>query len=322
MEVITENDCGPGPDRGATVVTIGAYDGVHLGHRALIAEVRARAAAAGLASAVVTFDRHPATVVRPASAPLLLVDLTQKLELLAGTGIDRSLVLRFDRARSEEPAEDFVTDVLVGCLGARTVVVGRDFHFGHGRKGDVGLLTEMGRDLGFEVVGFDLQAEPGGAEPVSSTRIRQLLGQGRVREAGQLLGRPHELRGRVVPGDGRGGTLLGYPTANVAVPRDILLPAEGIYAGWYERPDGTTHASAISVGRRQTFYQDAAPLVEAYLIGFSGDLYGEAARVRFVAWLRDDRRFGTVEDLAAQMASDVEAAGAALAHPLRGTSRA
>lgn len=320
MELITGPAVAPPPDRD-TVVTIGAYDGVHLGHRALIAEVQARAAAEGASSAVVTFDRHPATVVRPESAPRLLTDLAQKLELLASTGIDLALVVTFDRARSEESAEDFVTEVLVGRLRARTVVVGQDFHFGHGRKGDVGLLTDMGRALGFEVVGFELQAEHGGRDPVSSTRIRQLLGAGRVREARDLLGRPHEVRGQVVPGDGRGGSLLGYPTANVAVPGEIMLPAEGIYAGWHERPDGSTHGAAISVGRRPTFYDAAPLLLETHLIGFSGNLYGEAARVRFVSWLRGDQRFESAEELAAQMGGDVDAAVAALAHPLGGGRR-
>ncbi|MGH9062810.1 MAG: bifunctional riboflavin kinase/FAD synthetase [Acidimicrobiales bacterium] len=315
MQVITDQARCPRPE-GGTVVTIGAYDGVHLGHRALIEEVRARATALGVASAVVTFDRHPATVVRPDSAPLLLTDLAQKLDLLADTGVDHTLVVTFDRARSEESAEDFVAEVLVGCLAARIVVVGKDFHFGHGRKGDVPLLAELGAELGFDVIGFDLAADLDGGPPVSSTRIRQLLSEGRAAEAARMLGRPHEVRGRVERGDGRGASLLGYPTANVSVPDDILLPADGVYAGWYERPDGATHAAALSVGRRPTFYDDASPLLEAYLLAFTGDLYGEAARVRFVARLGDQQRFESPVELVAQMGRDVDAVRAALAHPV------
>ena len=155
MEVLHDVGGCPRPEAG-TVVTIGAYDGVHLGHQAVIAAVRTRAEAGGMESAVVTFDRHPAAVVRPESAPRLLTDLDQKLELLSATGIDRCLVISFDEARSKEKAEEFVQEVLVDCLGARVVIVGEDFHFGHQRKGNVALLEEMGRDLGFEVEGLAL----------------------------------------------------------------------------------------------------------------------------------------------------------------------
>ncbi|HEX2065148.1 MAG TPA: riboflavin biosynthesis protein RibF, partial [Acidimicrobiales bacterium] len=255
MEVITDLAACPADARGA-VVTIGAYDGVHLGHRALIGRVRTMADAMGAAAAVVTFDRHPATVVRPASAPKLLTDLDQKLELLAASGLDRAVVLRFDEERSKESAEDFVREVLVRCLRARAVVVGHDFHFGHRRRGNVLLLQEMGAELGFDVLGISLVPERPGEEPVSSTRIRALLAAGEVEAAQRLLGRPHEVRGHVRRGDAR-GRQLGYPTANVAVPADILLPADGIYAGWYERPGGEVHPAAISLGRRPTFHQDA-----------------------------------------------------------------
>lgn len=312
MKVITEGNACPRP-QGGTVVTIGAYDGVHLGHRAVVKEVRALAAREGAASAVVTFDRHPAMVVRPDSAPQLLTDLPQKLELLAATGVDYTLVVAFDQARSQESAEDFVSHVLVGCLAARAVVVGRDFHFGHARTGDVGLLTEMGGRLGFAVVGMELVADVTGGQAVSSTRIRHLLGQGRVAEAAELLGRPHQVVGVVEPGDRRGGKELGYPTANLAVPAEILLPAEGIYAGWYRHPDGTSHPAAISLGRRPTFYPDGPPLLEAHLLGFSGDLYGQPGRVSFVARLRGDQRFESVDELVAQMGRDVDAARAVLA---------
>jgi riboflavin kinase/FMN adenylyltransferase len=287
-------------------VTIGAYDGVHLGHRALLRDLSDRAAAEGLSTVVVTFDRHPASVVRPDSAPKQLTSLEQKLELLAECGIDRTLVVPFDEVRADETAEEFVSEVLVDELGARLVVVGEDFHFGHGRKGNVELLRRLGADHGFEVVGVGLTDD--GSEPVSSTRIRALIAAGDVAGAALLLGRPHEVRGPVVRGDGRGGPELGFPTANVAVDDDIALPADGIYAGYFTRADGSVHPSAISVGRRPTFYEPgtAPVLVEAYLLHFDGDLYGEAARVSFHRHLRPELRFESVEALIAQMQADVE----------------
>ncbi len=299
-----------------TAVTIGAYDGVHLGHRALLRDLSARADAAGLATVVVTFDRHPAAVVRPESAPKQLTSLEQKLELLAGCGIDRTVVVPFDLARAEESAEDFVKEVLVDQLSARLVVVGEDFHFGHGRRGNVDLLRRLGAEYGFEVVGVGLTGTGGdgdgsspGGQAVSSTRIRRLLAEGDVAEAAQLLGRPHEVRGPVVRGDGRGGPELGFPTANLSVADDIALPADAVYAGHFRRADGSLHQAAISVGRRPTFYEPgtAEVLVEAYLLHFDGNLYGEQARVSFSHRLRAEQRFDSVEALVAQMRADVEA---------------
>jgi riboflavin kinase / FMN adenylyltransferase len=308
MEVLRDLSACPRPPEG-TAVTIGAYDGVHLGHRAVIAEVRRRADARGLATAVVTFDRHPASVVRPESAPRLLTDLEQKLELLAETGVDYCLVITFDEARSHEPADEFVREVLAGCLGARVVVVGDDFHFGYKRTGNVGLLRDMGAELGFEVEGLGLVGTDGRPvdEPyqVSSTRIRHALAEGDLAMANDLLGRPYEVRGVVARGDKRGRE-LGFPTANVSVPGDVLLPADGIYAGWYERPSGEVHPTAISLGRRPTFYAEAhASLLEAHLLDFSGGLYDEHARVRFVSWLRGEIKFASVDELVAQIDRDV-----------------
>jgi riboflavin kinase / FMN adenylyltransferase len=300
----------PGP---GTAVTIGAYDGVHLGHRALLADLSTRAAAAGLTTVVVTFDRHPAAVVRPESAPKQLTSLEQKLELLADAGMERTVVIPFDEARADETAEDFVQEVLVDQLGARLVVVGEDFHFGHGRKGNVEMLRRLGAADGFEVVGVGLTGD--GTEPVSSTRIRALLAAGEVEDAARLLGRTHEVRGPVVRGDGRGGAELGFPTANLSLPDDIALPADGVYAGHYRRPDGTVHRAAINVGRRPTFYEagTAPVLVEGYLLHFDGDLYGEPARVSFAHRLRDEQRFDSVEELVAQMREDVAATERVLA---------
>ncbi len=318
MKVITEFGARGGPVAG-TAVTIGAFDGVHRGHQAVLAELRRLATEAGLSTTVVTFDRHPAMVVRPGSAPKLLTDLDQKLEALAATGhVDATVVVPFDEARSKEDPEDFVSEVLVDGLGARLVIVGEDFHFGHRRRGNVELLRRLGADLGFDVVGLGLieAAELGGpgglGGPVSSTAIRRLLSAGDVAAAADLLGRDHEVRGVVAGGEGRGHD-LGFPTANVVVPPEILLPAVGIYAGWYRRPDGAVHPTAISLGRRPTFHPDDAPVVlEPYLLDFTGDLYGEAARVTFVARLRDEERYDSVDALKAQIALDVEATRKAL----------
>lgn len=316
MQVLAPEELTGGP----SAVTIGAYDGVHLGHRRLLRRLSQGAAERGIRTAVVTFDRHPATVVRPESAPLLLTDPEQKLELLDACGIDLAVVVTFDRQRADETAEDFVDEVLVRALGTRLVVVGEDFHFGHGRKGNVALLEELGREHGFEVEGVPLATDgasgaPGGGpgageptSPVSSTRIRALVAAGDVATAAALLDRPHEVRGTVVAGDGRGGPVLGFPTANVAVPPGMAVPAIGIYAGWFRRPDGSRHVAAISVGRRPTFHDDQeVPVVEAHLLDFDDDLYGERAGVAFAARLRDERRFDRVEDLVAQMREDIAA---------------
>jgi riboflavin kinase/FMN adenylyltransferase len=310
MEVVTSLDACPDPPTG-TVVTIGAFDGVHLGHQALLRMVRERAAERGLPTALVTFDRHPAQVVRPESAPKLLTSLPQKLELLEATGlVDHAVVLTFDEQRRRESAEDFVTQVLEGCLHARLVVVGADFHFGNGRRGNVALLERMGRDLGFDVVGLDLvrAAEDADRVTYSSTLVRQRLADGDVRGAAEILGRVHEVRGTVVEGDRRGRE-LGFPTANVAVPEEICLPAGGIYAGTFTGTDGVARPAAISLGHRPTFYTDQAYLLlEAYLLDFNGDLYGQAASVGFVERIRAEERFDSVEALVAAMHRDVEAA--------------
>ena len=311
MHIVTSLDACPDPPAGS-VVTIGAFDGVHLGHQALLRLVRERAAERGLPTALVTFDRHPAQVVRPQSAPKLLTSLPQKLELLEATGlVDHAVVLTFDETRRRESAEDFVTEVLTGCLRARFVVVGADFHFGNGRRGNVALLERMGRDLGFDVVGIDLVSagEDGPTAVIySSTRVRQRLAAGDVRGAAEILGRVHEVRGTVVEGDRRGRE-LGFPTANVAVPEEICLPAAGIYAGTFKGADGVERPTAISLGHRPTFYTDQAYLLlEAYLLDFSGDLYGQAASVGFVERIRAEQRFDSVEALVAAMQRDVEAA--------------
>jgi riboflavin kinase / FMN adenylyltransferase len=294
---------------GGAVVTIGAYDGVHLGHQAVLRLVRELADARGFDAALVTFDRHPAEVVRPESAPRLLTTLEQRLELLEATGdLDLCWVLTFDEARSKEAAEDFVREVLVDGIGARLVVVGADFHFGHRRGGNVPLLERMGAELGFEVLGLGLVAVEGDTTgmPYSSTRIRELLAKGDVAEAARLLGRPHEVRGVVERGDRRGAEHLGVPTANLTVPERICLPADGVYAGTFVAEDGIERASAISVGTRPTFYEDGDVLVEAYVLDFDGDLYGQRVKVRFREWIRGQERFDSTDALVEQMNADVE----------------
>jgi riboflavin kinase/FMN adenylyltransferase len=296
-------------------VTIGAFDGVHLGHQAVLRLVRDLADARGLTATVLTFDRHPAEVVRPQSAPKVLTDLEQKLELLdANRAVDECLVLTFDETRSKEPAEEFVSELLAGVLGARLVVVGADFHFGYRRHGDVPLLQRMGAELGFEAIGLGLVASPDGtvaAEgglPYSSTRVRALLEAGEVEAAAAILGRPHEVRGVVERGDGRGARDLGFPTANVAVPERICLPGEGVFAGTFVGDDGTERVAALSVGRRTTFYAESGSLLlEAFLLDFGGDLYGQHAKVRFHHRIRGQERFDRIDDLVAQMHRDVEA---------------
>jgi riboflavin kinase/FMN adenylyltransferase len=287
-----------------TVATIGAFDGVHLGHLHLIEKVKAEAAEAGAIAAVVTFDRHPASVVRPESAPLLLTSLGYKLELFEAAGVELTLVVEFDSRRAAQSAEAFVEEVLVGYLGARAVVVGHDFHFGRGRQGDVALLQRMGARSGFDVTGLRLAAAGPGDEPISSTRVRRLLAAGDVRGAAALLGRWQRLQGVVCHGDKRGRE-LGFPTANLAVGRDMQLPADAVYAGWYLRPDGTRHQTAISVGRQPTFYAERDfSLVEAYLLDFQGDLYDELGTIELVERLRWQERFATVEALVDQMTAD------------------
>ena len=304
MQVLREAD-GIKPVDTPSAVTIGVFDGVHLGHQALIGELAQQAHSNSLVPTVVTFDQHPARIVRPETAPRLLCDLEQRLELLEASGAERVYVVQFEAARARETAEEFVEATLVRSLKTARVVVGKDFHFGAGRKGDVTLLTELGDAHGFETVGTTLVHDPEKGDVVSSTRIRDALIRGDVAEAESLLGRPHEVRGIVEPGDQRGRT-LGFPTANVTVPEEILLPSDGVYAGTYVRPDGSRHGAAVSIGRRPTFYAErGALLVEAHLLDFDGDLYGEVGEVQCHAWVRGQIRFPDADALIEQLHADI-----------------
>ncbi len=305
MQLVTDASVPPFPGEDS-VITIGAYDGLHLGHQTVIAEVREQARRRGCRSAVVTFDRHPAVIVRPESAPKLLTDHEQRLELLEATGIDAAVVLPFDEQQSRESALSFIERVLVRCLSTTLIVVGADFHFGRNREGNVDLLRSVGETYGFDVAPIVLVPRADGIdEPVSSTAIRRALAGGDVELAATLLGRPFEARGKVVQGDQR-GRLLGFPTANVEVSNRVCLPADGVYAGWFERADGEEHPCAINLGRRPTFYEHAdSSLLEAHLLDFEGDLYGEHVKVRFTNFLRSERKFDGIDALVEQLQSDI-----------------
>jgi riboflavin kinase/FMN adenylyltransferase len=291
-----------------TAVTIGAYDGVHIGHRYLISKTIEISKEIGAESVVVTFDRHPAKVVRPESAPLLLSDLGQKLELLEETGVDAVCVIEFDANRAMEGPVEFVEKFLVGKLNVKYVVVGSDFHFGHNRQGNVDLLSALGRSLNFEVFGAPLKtASENQSENVSSTLIRRLVSSGDMDRARQHLGRRFELRGVVVPGDQRGSTELGFPTANVSFSDEMVTPPDGVYAGWVVFPDGSRFNSAISLGTRPTYYpRGGARLLEAFILGFEGDLYQRTLRIVFGKKIRDQERFSTTDELQEKISEDIK----------------
>jgi riboflavin kinase/FMN adenylyltransferase len=295
---------GPALPDHSTVVTVGVYDGVHKGHQVTIGEVVNAARSLGKKSVVATFDRHPSALLRPHETPKMLCTLERRLELFAEMGVDLVAVIEFTSERSHEDPVEFVELILAKQLGAHSIFVGENFRFGKDRKGDVGLLRSVGERLEISVTGIPLQERQGGV--VSSTRIRELLFAGDVSQANELLGRAHEVPGEVIHGDARGGSALGYPTANVAVPDYLAVPGVGIYAGWYRDGSVGPIAAAISVGRRPTFYeQPHEPLVEAHLLDFEGDLYGAQGRVSFTKLLREEKKFDGIDSLKAQMAIDV-----------------
>lgn len=309
----------PPPD--GAVITIGTFDGVHLGHRALIARTINEAADRGASSAVVSWDRHPAATLRPEKMPALLCSPERKVELLSERGQDILAVLPFDEELSQWSAERFVEDVLVKGLGARAVIVGENWRFGKGAAGNVQLLTEMGARLGFDVVGMKLEGS--GDEPVSSSRIRKLIAEGDLDGAAALLGRRFDLDGVVVHGDDRGKS-LGFPTANVELPPGLAHPPRGVYAGRARVGGDATmlppeegdpvprgwYRAAINIGVNPTFGGDPKvhpARVEAYLLNLDADIYGAELRVELWSRLRDEEKFATVDDLVAQMHKDVEA---------------
>ena len=305
-------------DLGPAVVTVGMFDGVHRGHRALLDRVAAEAAARGLPAAAVTFDRHPLAVLRPGSEPPLLTTLDRKVELLGAAGMDRVLVLAFTRELSQVGAEVFAAEVLFDALAARAVVVGENFRFGHKAAGDPALLAELGRPRGIEVVAVPLHTD--GDQVVSSTRVRAELAEGDVAAAAASLGRPYAVEGEVVVGDRRGRPLLGVPTANLAVPAGIALPADGVYAGHLtDDADGIARPAAISVGTNPQFGTDRR--VEAHVLDFDADLYGHQVSVGFTHHLRGQATFAGVDELVAQMRADIDQARRLLPSPPGGTVR-
>lgn len=298
---------------GPSAVAIGKFDGVHAGHRAVIARLKEAAATTESRSVAVTFDRNPLATIRPDRCPENVVTVDRKLELLGELGLDAALVLTFDQEMAARSAEDFVVDILVGALQVSTVLVGQDFRFGHRGAGTPDLLRELGPRYGFSVEVVDDVYLPGSARRVSSSWIRELLMDGDVATAATVLGRYPDVRGEVVHGLKRGRE-LGFPTANLSTIVDAFVPADGVYAGWLVDHDtGIRHPSAISVGTNPTFDDVLVRQVEAHVLGETGlDLYGHDVTVEFVARLRGMVAFEGIEKLMEQMGADVTDAAQAL----------
>jgi riboflavin kinase / FMN adenylyltransferase len=299
-------------DLGRTAVTIGNFDGVHLGHQHVVRRAREVASERGLHDVVaVTFDPHPFAVLRPEHAPLTLTTLTDRLRLLDLAGADDVLVLPFDREMAAWSPEEFIDRVIVDALHAAAVVVGGNFRFGYRAAGDVALLTEAGRTRDFEVTGVALD---GGPQVWSSTYVRACVASGDVEGAAEALGRPFSVHGVVVEGDKR-GRALGFPTANVPASEMAAVPADGVYAGRLRRLDtGEIFPAAISVGTNPTFAGTRARRVESYVLDRTDlELYGVEVEVSFLARLRGMETFAGVDELVAQMHDDVRRTREALA---------
>ncbi len=287
---------------GPSAVTIGKFDGMHLGHRAVISRLLELAHARGLASTVMTFDRNPLSLLRPEKCPPALMSNAQKLELLAEAGVDATLLVTFDHEFSALPASEFMQRILVDALHASVLLVGNDFRFGHGGEGTVETLREFGRLHGIDVLVIEDVAQDA-SHRVSSTSVRELILEGRVAEAGVLLGALHTIRGTVVRGAQR-GRALGYPTANLSPENEGLVPADGVYAGWLT-VDDVRYPAAISVGNNPTFDGVPQKQVEAHALDVDVDLYDKVAEVSFVDFVRGMRKFDGVEQLIDHMAADV-----------------
>ncbi len=285
------------------VLTIGNFDGVHEGHKALFRKVRDRAEALGGQSAVMTFEPHPIRVMKPEKGPPLITPIEQKLDLIGLSGIEVVFCLPFTREFAAVSAEDFVSRILVEHVGIREIVVGYDYSFGAGRKGNISLLHLMGKDLGFEVHVVDPITIDGVL--VSSTTIRDLVRAGDLKGAKRLLGRNYRISGTVVTGHRRGGRLLGVPTANLQ-PVDELVPREGVYAVTARVGDAVRHG-VTNIGNNPTF-ADREVSVETHLLDFSGDLLGRTIRIEFLERLRDEKTFGSVQELSDQIRRDIEQA--------------
>ncbi|UUT35075.1 bifunctional riboflavin kinase/FAD synthetase [Microbacterium elymi] len=299
-------------DFGPSVVAIGKFDGVHAGHRAILERAKVDAADAAVKVVAVTFDRNPLATLRPELCPEDLIGLHQKLQLLAASGIDAALVLRFDQEMAAQPAEEFIEQVLVKALDVRTVLVGRDFRFGRGGAGRPELLERRGAEYGYRVDIIDDVRAVTTERRVSSTWIREVLAAGDVVTAAKLLGRTHGVWGEVVHGLKR-GRALGYPTANLSPDMEGFVPADGVYAGWLVDEasgdglhPGIRYPAAISVGTNPTFDDVPRRVVEAYVLDETDlDLYGHRVEVEFADRVRGMVAFDGVEALKTQMADDV-----------------
>lgn len=289
------------------VATIGNFDGVHRGHQHMIAAVRAAAIRLGLPAAVITFEPTPREFFEGDAAPARLTRLREKLEALASYGVDRVLVLRFERRVQAMGATEFVERLLVDGLGVRHMVVGHDFHFARRREGNLALLQEAGRRHGFTVEEVGRYMDEG--ERVSSSLVRDALGRGDLERARKLLGRPYRMAGRVRRGAQLGRT-LGFPTANLALHRKVV-PLWGVFAVRVSGAGLADHPAVVSLGTRPTI-NGTEPLLEVHVFDFDGDLYGRYLDVDFILRLRDERRFETIDALVAQMHRDAAAARAAL----------
>ena len=304
---------------GPSVVAIGKFDGVHSGHRALLDRARVDAATGDARVVAVTFDRNPLAILRPELCPEDLIGLHQKVQLLAETGIDAALVLRFDAELANLTAPEFVQRVLVGALGVRTVMVGADFRFGRGAAGNPEVLRELGREWGFDVDVVDDVRAIGAGRRVSSTWIRELLAEGDVETAAKLLGRPASMWGEVAHGLKRGRE-LGFPTANLAPDHEGFVPADGVYAGWLIDEgsadglrSGVRYPAAISIGVNPHFDDVPVRQVEAYVLDETDlDLYGHRVEVQFVRRIRGMAAFEGIDALVAQITDDVRRVRAAL----------
>jgi len=286
-----------------TVVTLGVFDGLHLGHQLIMKTVVDRAKAIGATPTVITFEPHPRAVLHPESAPPLLQTLDQKIEAMGVLGIEQTIVIHFDKAFSEIRAEDFLRDVVVDRLHAKEVYLGRGFFFGHNREGNIELLRGVSNRLGFvadEVPEVRLREKR-----IGSTRIRELLLDGRVNLARRMLGRPYGVEGPVIRGAARGAT-LGFATANIQ-PRNRVIPRAGVYVT-ATLIDAQWRRSVTNIGIRPTFGDATEPSVETHVMNWSGDLYGNVLRVRFLHRLRDEKKFGSIDELKSQIARDVSRA--------------
>ena len=290
------------PDVGPCIVALGAFDGIHLGHRAILATAVARGRARGDRVVACTFDRHPMEVLSPARAPAPLTTLDERLHLIAETGVDLALVMAFTLELASVEPETFVRDIVVGRLHAQEVVVGDNHTFGRAARGNAGLLSAVGTPMGLVTHVVPPLLVDGVV--VSSSEIRTVLREGDVGRAARYLGRPYSIAGTVTRGDGRGRT-LGFPTANLEPERPLLLP-RGVYACRAE-VDGRPHQAVVNVGVRPTF-GDNALAIEAHLMDVAADLYGRFLRLHFMARLRGERKFAGIDELRAQIARDVETA--------------